>query len=89
MTVRIAGVQMDIAWEDPTANLERADTYVAEAAKTGARVVVLPEMFATGFSMTSALTSARAAGAIHRALGMAGFVTAWTMSRRSFANISS
>ncbi len=60
MTVRIAGVQMDIAWEDPTANLERADTYVAEAAKTGARVVVLPEMFATGFSMNSLAMAAHA-----------------------------
>lgn len=50
-TLEIAGVQMDIAWEDPEANLRRAEAYVARAAGDGARLVALPEMFATGFSM--------------------------------------
>jgi len=52
--VIVAGVQMDIAWEDPKANLARADELVARAAGAGARLVVLPEMFATGFSMAAA-----------------------------------
>lgn len=47
----VAGIQLDIAWEDPEANFARATTLAAQAAAAGARLVVLPEMFATGFSM--------------------------------------
>lgn len=47
--MRVAGIQMDIAWEDPAANFE-----TVRAADTGdARLVVLPEMFATGFTMNA------------------------------------
>lgn len=60
MTVRVAGVQMDIAWEDPPENMARADAHVADAAAAGARLVVLPEMFATGFSMNSLAMAAHA-----------------------------
>ncbi len=49
----VAGVQPDIAWEQPDANLRQADEAVARAAADGARLVVLPEMFATGFSMNA------------------------------------
>jgi predicted amidohydrolase len=50
-TLTVAGIQPDIAWEEPEANLRRAEEAVARAAGDGARLVVLPEMFATGFSM--------------------------------------
>lgn len=46
-----AGLQLDIAWEDPPANFARADVLAAQAVAAGARLLVLPEMFATGFSM--------------------------------------
>ncbi len=46
-----AGLQLDIAWEDPEENFPRAERLAAAAAGAGARLVVLPEMFATGFSM--------------------------------------
>jgi len=49
--VRVAAVQHDIVWEDAGANRERLAGLVAAAADGGAGLVVLTEMFATGFSM--------------------------------------
>ncbi|MCY0993762.1 MULTISPECIES: carbon-nitrogen family hydrolase [unclassified Nannocystis] len=52
--MKIAAIQSDIAWEDPEANFTRLRPWVAAAAAAGAKLVVLPEMFACGFSMTTA-----------------------------------
>jgi predicted amidohydrolase len=49
--MRVAGIQHDIVWERPSENFARLAPRVAEAADTGARLVVLTEMYATGFSM--------------------------------------
>jgi len=49
--MRVACVQHDIVWEDPPANFARLAPRVREAAADGARLVVLTEMFSTGFSM--------------------------------------
>ncbi len=49
----VAGLQLDIAWEDPEENFARAAELTREAAAGGARLVALPEMFATGFSVRS------------------------------------
>ncbi len=49
--MRVAAVQHDIVWEDREANFERLGPLVARAAAGGARLVVLSEMYATGFSM--------------------------------------
>jgi predicted amidohydrolase len=49
----IGGLQMDIAWEDPAENYRRAAVLAARAVSAGARLVALPEMFATGFSMSA------------------------------------
>jgi predicted amidohydrolase len=49
--VKVAGVQHDIVWEDPPANFARLAPRIAEAAGGGARLVILTEMFSTGFSM--------------------------------------
>ncbi len=51
--MKIAAVQHDIVWEDPEANFERLAPTVAQAAAEGARLVVLAEMYSTGFSMAS------------------------------------
>ena len=51
--MKIAAVQHDIVWEDPEANFERLAPKVAQAAADGARLVVLAEMYSTGFSMAS------------------------------------
>jgi len=49
--MKIALVQMDIRWEDREANLERAGSFLEDAARGGADAALLPEMFTTGFSM--------------------------------------
>jgi predicted amidohydrolase len=56
--VIVAGLQMDVAWEDPPANFERAARLAERAVGAGAELLVLPEMFATGFSMAADRTSA-------------------------------
>jgi predicted amidohydrolase len=55
--MRVAAIQHDIVWEDPKANFEALAPRVAGAAAAGARLVVLTEMFATGFSMNVAATA--------------------------------
>jgi omega-amidase len=49
--LRVALIQQATIWEDPAANLAKARTFVAEAARSGARVVVFPELATTGFTM--------------------------------------
>lgn len=56
MSLRVAGIQRDITWEDRDDNLATAADEVTRAVATGADLVVLPEMFATGFSMATDLT---------------------------------
>ena len=51
MTVAI--VQHDIVWEDADATRRHVAPMIAKAAVDGARVIVLSEMFATGFSMNA------------------------------------
>jgi predicted amidohydrolase len=51
--VKIAGLQLDIAWEDPEENFRRAERLASRAVAGGAQMLVLPEAFATGFSMRS------------------------------------
>jgi predicted amidohydrolase len=47
----VAALQHDIVWEDPAANFARLAPRIEAAAADGARLVVLSEMYATGFSM--------------------------------------
>src|SRR6185436_7617877 len=49
--MKIAALQHDVAWEDRDATLARLEPQLRAAAGTGARLVVLTEMFPTGFSM--------------------------------------
>ena len=49
--MKIATVQHDVVWEDRDATLARLEPQLRAAAGTGARLVVLTEMFPTGFSM--------------------------------------
>ncbi|HZQ88214.1 MAG TPA: nitrilase-related carbon-nitrogen hydrolase [Acidimicrobiales bacterium] len=48
--MRVAGVQHDICWEDRESTLAHVEPMVAAAAAGGARLVVLTEMFAVGFT---------------------------------------
>jgi omega-amidase len=52
--MRLALVQMDIAWEDVAENHRRASRHLESAKAGGARLAILPEMFSTGFSMDAA-----------------------------------
>ena len=47
----VAALQADIVWEDPAANFERLEPWIAKAAALGADLLALPEMYACGFSM--------------------------------------
>lgn len=49
--MRVAAVQHDITWLDRDANFVRLETMISDAAANGARLVVLSEMFSTGFAV--------------------------------------
>lgn len=51
--MRVAGIQLDTVWENPEQSFARARPWIAAAASAGAKLVVLPEMFACGFSMAT------------------------------------
>ena len=55
VSLRVAALQYDIAWEDREANWQRVREGATGAVAAGARLLVLPEMFATGFSMNTAI----------------------------------
>lgn len=49
--MKVAAIQHDIVWEQPELTRARVAPMIAHAAADGAELIVLPEMFATGFSM--------------------------------------
>src|SRR5580692_6442764 len=49
-------VQLDIVWEDKAANFRKVEALVNAAEPAAGSLVVLPEMFASGFSMNLAVT---------------------------------
>ena len=51
--MKVAGIQSDIVWEDPQANFAKLRPWVQAAKAAGAKLVVLPEMYACGFSMNA------------------------------------
>ncbi|MDE7304429.1 MAG: nitrilase family protein, partial [Alistipes sp.] len=61
MKIRIALCQVDMEWEHTARNLERIEPVVAAAE---ADVVVLPEMFATGFKLRPAVVAEPADGLV-------------------------
>lgn len=56
MSLRLALIQMDVQWHDRPANHAKARRLALQAKEAGAEVAVLPEMFATGFSMETSVT---------------------------------
>ena len=52
-SLQVAAVQHSIVWEDPARTFARVEPLVERAARSGANLVVLTEMFSTGFSMDS------------------------------------
>jgi predicted amidohydrolase len=51
--MKVSGIQHDIVWEQPDANFAHLAPMIANAAGSGSRLVVLTEMFSTGFSMAT------------------------------------
>ncbi len=49
--MKVALIQLDVAWESKDTNLQNAGRLVREASEAGCDIAVLPEMFSTGFSM--------------------------------------
>ncbi len=55
--MKTAAFQMDILWESRKENFKKVTQFAQTAANTGAELLVLPEMFSTGFSMDTEKTS--------------------------------
>lgn len=55
--MKVAAAQMDIAWHDRSANHTKVRRLAAQAKSSGADLLILPEMFSTGFSMDISITA--------------------------------
>ncbi len=55
--MKTAALQLDIVWEDRSANYETIRGYAQKARDAGAELLILPEMFATGFSFNTSYTA--------------------------------
>jgi predicted amidohydrolase len=51
-TIKIAWIQTDLEWENPAANRQRMGQKIAEIT-TAVDLIVLPELFTTGFTMNA------------------------------------
>ena len=82
--MHIAAIQLDIRWEDRSANHVHVEDLIQRANVPAGALVVLPEMFDTGFSMNTAATDpgersatdafCRALAARHKVAVLAGTV---------------
>ena len=50
---KVACIQMDIAWRNKEANLKSAIALMTDAADNGANLMVLPELFNSGYTFSS------------------------------------
>ena len=62
--MKIAAIQHDITWQNGLATTESLRLRIKQSAEAGARIVILTEMFATGFSMDTEAVSQNADGPI-------------------------
>lgn len=63
MNLKVAVVQFDIAWEDTSENISYLDKLL-ESIETDTDVVILPEMFHCGFSMSPKKNAQQEGGAV-------------------------
>ncbi|VFN08119.1 MAG: Predicted amidohydrolase [Candidatus Kentron sp. G] len=52
--MKVASIQLDIAWKDKEENLKRAEHFIRIAKNDNCDLVIFPEMFNVGFSMNVA-----------------------------------
>lgn len=55
--MHVVGVQNDAVWEDREASCRRVDTLLGRGTVVPGSLIVLPEMFATGFTMDAAVAA--------------------------------
>ncbi|MBW2277559.1 MAG: carbon-nitrogen family hydrolase [Deltaproteobacteria bacterium] len=60
--IKIAGLQLDVEWENRSVNFERVRSFAKRAKDDGVDLLVLPEMFSTGFSLDPSVTAEAPAG---------------------------
>ena len=75
--MRIAVVQYDIAWNDRDTNFARLQPLIEQAATDGAQLIVLPEMFSTGFVMDEDVAEETGGPSSRFLLRMAASTGAW------------
>jgi omega-amidase len=66
--MKLIGIQLDIAWEDPEANRAKVRALLGASPPPRGSLVALPEMFSTGFSMNVQRIAEDEIGATHRFL---------------------
>lgn len=85
--MKIAAVQHDIVWENAAATRGLLVPQIAQAAASGARLLVLSEMYATGFSMRPERIAEEAGGpneqflieqAAHHQVWLIGSIAQWS-----------
>jgi omega-amidase len=60
--MKVVGLQFDLAWENKAANFATVERMLGAAPPCPGALVVLPEMFATGFSMNAGAVAEPAGG---------------------------
>ncbi|MBL4772639.1 MAG: hypothetical protein JKX98_03265 [Alcanivoracaceae bacterium] len=55
--MKIACIQLNIAWENPVKNLNHAEAFIKQAKCDACDLIVFPEMFNSGFSMNSSVVA--------------------------------
>ena len=62
--MKITAISLDIAWENKEANFKKVESLLSQIDDTG-DVVILPEMFSTGFTMNKSLAEDAAGITLH------------------------
>ena len=55
--MKVAGIQHDIVWEDKEKNFTNLRPLISQAAESGPDLIILTELFSTGFSMNTEMIS--------------------------------
>ncbi len=77
----VHGLQFDLAWEDAAANRQTVAERLAAQAPEAGSLVVLPELFTSGFTMNAAAVAEAADGPTHAFLSRtAGAAGCWVVA---------
>ncbi len=78
--LRVALGEYDIGWHEPAASLARASAIVAAAARSGTRLVLLPEMCTTGFTMDADFAEPLEGESVTQLSNMASQSNVWLLA---------